>query len=125
MSYKPIVSVRVISALLRKGILCVCCYGLLSLCGPQTVLASFTDSLTIGSAKALSLGHAVTADPPNIDSIHFNPAGLIRLKGRQMHLKAVVGKNPWLKVLTGGSTGKNQANTRDEKEKREGKNKEN
>lgn len=91
MSYKPIVSVRVISALLRKGILCVCCYGLLSLCGPQTVLASFTDSLTIGSAKALSLGHAVTADPPNIDSIHFNPAGLTRLKGRQMHLKAVVG----------------------------------
>lgn len=53
--------------------------------------ASFTDSLTIGNAKALSLGHAVTADPPGIDSIHFNPAGLTRLKGRQVHIKGVFG----------------------------------
>lgn len=53
--------------------------------------AAFTDSLTIGNAKALSLGHAVTADPPGIDSIHFNPAGLARLKGRQVHIKGVFG----------------------------------
>lgn len=49
--------------------------------------ATLTDSLTIGSAKAVSLGHAVTADPPGIDSVHFNPAGLIKLKGRQRHIK--------------------------------------
>lgn len=53
--------------------------------------ASFTDSLTIGNAKAVSLGHAVTADPPGIDSVHFNPAGLTELKGRQFHLKGVYG----------------------------------
>ncbi|WP_290579841.1 OmpP1/FadL family transporter [Ketobacter sp.] len=53
--------------------------------------ASFTDSITIGNPKALSLGHAVTADPPDIDSIHFNPAGLSRLKGRQMFIKGIVG----------------------------------
>ena len=53
--------------------------------------ASFTDSVTIGNPKALSLGHAVTADPPDIDSIHFNPAGLAREKGRKMYLKAVLG----------------------------------
>lgn len=53
--------------------------------------ASFTDSLTVGNAKALALGHAVTADPPGIDSIHFNPAGLARLKGRQLHIKGVYG----------------------------------
>lgn len=57
---------------------------------PQ-VQASFSDNLTIGNAKALALGHAVTADPPGIDSIHYNPAGLTRLKGRQMHLKFVYG----------------------------------
>ncbi len=57
----------------------------------QPAHASFTDSLTIGNAKALSLGHAVTADPPGIDSIYFNPAGLTRLKGRQLHLKGVFG----------------------------------
>ena len=53
--------------------------------------AVLTDSLTIGNAKAISLGHAVTADPPGIDSIHFNPAGLVKLKGRQSHLKVVAG----------------------------------
>ncbi len=47
------------------------------------------DSLTIGNAKALSLGNAVTADPPGIDSIHFNPAGLARIKGRVLQLKMV------------------------------------
>lgn len=50
-----------------------------------------TDNLTIGNAKALALGHAVTADPPGIDSVHFNPAGLVRLKGRQGELKFVTG----------------------------------
>ncbi len=43
-------------------------------------------NLTIGNAKAAALGHAVTADPPGIDSIHFNPAGLSRLTGRQVQL---------------------------------------
>jgi len=58
------------------------------LCSAQAH-AVLTDSLTIGSAKALALGHAVTADPPGIDSIHFNPAGLAKLKGRQSQLKVV------------------------------------
>jgi len=34
--------------------------------------------------KALSLGNAVTADPPGMLSIHYNPAGLTRLEGRQI-----------------------------------------
>ena len=54
--------------------------------------AVITDNLTIGNAKALALGHAVTADPPGIDSIHYNPAGLVRLKGRQAELKFVAGQ---------------------------------
>ncbi|MBV1881157.1 MAG: outer membrane protein transport protein [Pseudomonadales bacterium] len=46
-------------------------------------------NLLIGNAKALALGQAVTADPPGIDSIHFNPAGLTRLKGRQVEIKVL------------------------------------
>lgn len=65
--------------------------GVMFLCFSQSTMASFTDSITIGSPKALSLGHAVTADPPDIDSIHFNPAGLTQLKGRQMFIKGIVG----------------------------------
>lgn len=53
--------------------------------------AVLTDSLGIGNAKALALSHAVTADPPGIDSIHFNPAGLSKIKGRQLHLKTIAG----------------------------------
>lgn len=34
--------------------------------------------------KAMSLGNAVTADPVGIMDIHFNPAGLTKLDGRQM-----------------------------------------
>lgn len=52
--------------------------------------AQLTQNLLTGSAKAISLGNAVTADPPGIDSIHFNPAGLFRLKGHTRQLKLVL-----------------------------------
>ncbi len=39
--------------------------------------------------KAMSMGHAVTADPPGIMAIHFNPAGLAKLRGRRMDLQFV------------------------------------
>lgn len=38
--------------------------GVFLVFAPVSVQATLTDSLTIGNAKALSLGHAVTADPP-------------------------------------------------------------
>ncbi|MDX1695608.1 MAG: outer membrane protein transport protein [Ketobacteraceae bacterium] len=44
-------------------------------------------NITVGSPKALALGHAVTADPPGLDSIHFNPAGLVKLTGRGQQFK--------------------------------------
>ena len=52
--------------------------------------AQLAQNLLIGNAKALALGNAVTADPPDIDSIHFNPAGLTRLKGRKSQLKFIM-----------------------------------
>lgn len=42
--------------------------------------AALTENL-LGSPTAMSLGNAVTADPPGTDSIHFNPAGLARMTG--------------------------------------------
>ena len=46
----------------------------------QPALAALVENLTT-SVTAMALGNAVTADPPGIDSIHFNPAGLARLSG--------------------------------------------
>ncbi len=49
----------------------------------QFAQAQLGQSLLI-DPKALSLGNAVTADPPGINSIHYNPAGLTKLDGRQL-----------------------------------------
>lgn len=43
--------------------------------------ASFTENIGT-SPRAMSLGNAVTADPEGHESIHFNPAGLSKLKGK-------------------------------------------
>ncbi|MCJ8146239.1 outer membrane protein transport protein [Acinetobacter sp. A3.8] len=40
--------------------------------------------------KTLSLGNAVTADPPGVNSIHFNPAGLSRIDGLQTDLQGII-----------------------------------
>lgn len=48
--------------------------------GGTAARAALTDNLGT-SVKAMSMGNAVTADPPGVDSIHFNPAGLSRLEG--------------------------------------------
>lgn len=53
--------------------------------------AQLGQNLFIGNAKALALGNAVTADPPGIDSIHFNPAGLAKMEGTKQHLKFIMG----------------------------------
>ena len=40
--------------------------------------------------RSLSLGNAVTADPPGINAIHFNPAGLTKIKGLQTEQQVIV-----------------------------------
>ncbi|WP_148863085.1 OmpP1/FadL family transporter [Marinobacter fonticola] len=47
--------------------------------------AQLAQNLTI-HPKALALGNAVTADPPGIMAIHYNPAGLTKLDGRQVEV---------------------------------------
>lgn len=87
----------------RKGHLVVLAAVLL----PVTCPAAIVENLTMGNAKALSLGNAVTADPPGLDSIHYNPAGLARLDGRQYNLK-VLGAAMGFEVEFGGHDAKTQ-----------------
>ena len=46
---------------------------------PNTILASFIEQIAI-DPKAVSLGNSVTSSPPDIMSIHYNPAGLSELR---------------------------------------------
>lgn len=40
--------------------------------------------------RSLSMGNAVTADPPGISAIHFNPAALTKLEGLQTNVQGIV-----------------------------------
>jgi long-subunit fatty acid transport protein len=40
--------------------------------------------------RALSLGNAVTADPPGVSSIHYNPAGLSHIQGLQTDVQGLL-----------------------------------
>ena len=40
--------------------------------------------------RSLSLGNAVTADPPGVNSIHFNPAGLTKINGLQLDVQLLM-----------------------------------
>lgn len=60
--------------------------GVASLLGASSAFAQLATNLAV-DVKAMSMGNAVTADPPGIMSIHFNPAGLARLEGRRMDLQ--------------------------------------
>jgi len=51
--------------------------------------AQLTTNLPVANPKALAMGNAVTADPPGVDSIHFNPAGLTRIKGGEFQAKVL------------------------------------
>ncbi len=55
---------------------------------PVSAVAQLATNLAV-DVKAMSMGHAVTADPPGVMSIHFNPAGLTRLEGRRMDLQFI------------------------------------
>lgn len=72
-----------------KGIVAVSLYIAISyLIGLSVpVSAALVENVTMGNAKALALGNAVTADPPGVDSIHYNPAGLARIKQSVYNLK--------------------------------------
>lgn len=53
--------------------------------------AQMAQNLTIGNPKAMALGNAITADDSGIDAVHYNPAALTKLKGRQTMVKFLTG----------------------------------
>lgn len=63
---------------------------------PGVALAQLSHNLFL-DAKAMSLGNAITADPTGVMNIHFNPAGLTKLEGRQVEFKLM---NIYLNVET-------------------------
>ena len=64
------------SPLARAALAALAATGALAASGAH---ATLTENIAV-SPVAMSLGNAVTADPPGLDSIHFNPAGLARIK---------------------------------------------
>lgn len=61
-------------------------FALLAMMVPALANAELLQNLFIDN-KAMSLGNAVTADPTGIMDIHYNPAGLTKLDGRQFQLQ--------------------------------------
>jgi long-subunit fatty acid transport protein len=55
----------------------------------QFAHAELTQNLSV-DIRSLSLGNAVTADPPGISAIHFNPAGLSHIEGLQTDLQGLL-----------------------------------
>ena len=61
----------------------------LSLCSTMSQ-AQLAQNLTV-DLKSLSLGNAVTADPPGVYAVHFNPAGLAKIDGLQTDVQLFMG----------------------------------
>ncbi|HET8707121.1 MAG TPA: outer membrane protein transport protein, partial [Pseudomonadales bacterium] len=51
-----------------------------ALIASQPAFATLFEDIPVGNAYATSMGNAVTASPPGVYSIHFNPAGLAKIK---------------------------------------------
>lgn len=55
----------------------------------QFAHAELAQNLSV-DIRSLSLGNAVTADPPGISAIHFNPAGLSHIQGLQTDVQGLM-----------------------------------
>lgn len=54
-----------------------------------TALAQLGQNLSV-DVRSLTMGNAVTADPPGISAIHFNPAALTKLKGLHTDFQGLI-----------------------------------
>lgn len=61
----------------------------IAMVGSQSSHAMLAQNLSV-DLRSLSLGNAVTADPPGINAIHFNPAGLTKIKGLQLDVNLLM-----------------------------------
>ncbi|MBI9077525.1 MAG: outer membrane protein transport protein [Desulfatibacillum sp.] len=56
---------------------------------PPSAYASLAEQLAI-CTRGISLGNAVTASPPGVFSLHYNPAGLTQLRGKEMEMGGMI-----------------------------------
>lgn len=56
---------------------------------PSSVFSAITDNISTGNAKAEGMAYTVTANPPGVDSIFFNPAGLAKIKKRTAQINLI------------------------------------
>ena len=56
---------------------------------PTPVFSAITENISMANAKAEGMAYSVTADPPGVDSIFYNPAGLARIKMRTAQVNLV------------------------------------
>ena len=70
-----------------RGIYITLMMLLLSMFHSPPSKAELIEDLSVMSPKAIGLANAVTADPPGVDSIHFNPAGLVNIRRSQGEIK--------------------------------------
>ena len=61
---------------------------ILSGCSSAT-FAQLGQNLSV-DIRSLSMGNAVTADPPGISAIHFNPAALTKIEGLQTDVQGIL-----------------------------------
>lgn len=61
-------------------------FAILALLVSQSAMAELATNIAV-DVRAMSMGNAVTADPPGISAVHFNPAGLAKLQGRRVDLQ--------------------------------------
>lgn len=55
----------------------------------STAFAQLGTNLSV-DLRSLALGNAVTADPPGVSAVHFNPAGLTKIKGLQTEQQLII-----------------------------------
>ena len=55
----------------------------------STTFAQLGTNLSV-DIRSLSMGNAVTADPPGISAIHFNPAALTKIEGLQTDVQGIL-----------------------------------
>lgn len=51
-----------------------------------SVFGAVTENLSMANAKAAGMAYSVTADPPGVDSVFYNPAGLARVRRREAQI---------------------------------------
>lgn len=55
----------------------------------STAFAQLGTNLSV-DLRSLALGNAVTADPPGISAVHFNPAALTKIQGLQTDVQGIL-----------------------------------